>query len=130
MKILSSLFVLFLLLFAQSCTKEDTANNLLGTWKLVTVQEAGAAPESPDFDQQITLYEDGNASIQLNVNSCGLDYTLQDNTLNFSAPFCTEACCDEAIADTFLRLLREVETYERQGERLILEGAGQIVLER
>ena len=72
-----------------------TADQLAGTWNLLSVQPAGQAEQASPAGATYTLtFADGRLSTRVDCNTCGGAFTLSGQTLTAGpALACTRAAC-------------------------------------
>lgn len=72
-----------------------TADQLAGTWKLVSIQPAGQPEQATPSSASYTLtFADGRLSTRADCNSCGGGFALSGPTLTAGpALACTRAAC-------------------------------------
>lgn len=117
-----------------SCTKESIslAELQFGKWEVEKIKKA----EDSSFRKAEKSYfldfdEDNGYAARLDVNRCSGTYELiNSKNIKFDGMFCTYNCCDTEYAEDFARLVRVMTKYSKRGNKLILEGEGQIVLKR
>ena len=70
-------------------------------------------------------------SIVLDVNHCTANYEIINRgEIIISSMSCTYLCCDSDFASELSSLLRKTTAYYCSGNRLFLEGEGEIVLKK
>ena len=122
MRPISLLFNLFLLLFIFSCSESKdccVANPLTITWVAASVDVENRLYTSTN-EILMTLQEEGQMSIKLDINTCGGDYLmdLSAQTVTFKEMFCTEACCDSEFAQNIVDVLQRSDRFETSGNLL------------
>lgn len=72
-----------------------TADQLAGTWKLVSIQPAGQPEQATPASASYTLtFADGRLSTRADCNSCGGTFAISGQTLSAGpALACTRAAC-------------------------------------
>jgi heat shock protein HslJ len=99
------------------------------TWRLVSLQRAGAAAIAVDNPERYTVMfgDDGRLSVKSDCNSCRSSYALSGSALMVQALACTKAYCGTASLDTpFTSALSQAQTVSRNGEVMTIQGEGAI----
>lgn len=130
---LSTLTIAILSFVLISCTEDISLAELqFGKWEVEKIKKAG----DPSFRKAKNSYflefdDDNGFAARLDVNRCSGTYELIDSkNIKFDGMYCTYSCCDTEYAEDFARLVRVMTRYSKRGDKLILEGEGQIVLKR
>lgn len=100
-----------------------TAENLAGTWSLVTLQPAGGAQQArPGTATYNVVFENGRISARADCNMCSGSTTLSGNSLTIGpALACTRAACPTmAFESTFESILSGDSTATIDGRALTL----------
>ena len=132
---IKAIFFLFLLVVV-ACKKDDSTNggDLIGQWEVIELKKPMGSLQSTDNPGVyiLELQEDGNFTLQLDVNSCFGDYTYdnKDGTIDIEGAACTEACCDSDFAEDLVQLLPKMDSYSVSNETLELTGKGEIQLKK
>ncbi|MEL7120422.1 MAG: META domain-containing protein [Bacteroidota bacterium] len=118
---LLGLFSIALLL---SCNKSKDcciANPLTITWVAASVDVENQFQTATN-EIIMTLHEEGQMSIKLDINTCGGDYSmdLSEQTVAFKEMFCTEACCDSEFAQNVVDVLLRSTRFETSGNTLTI----------
>jgi len=128
---------LILILFSftlLACTKENIslAELQFGKWEVEKIKKAGDSSFRKAENSYFLEFDDDNGVVaRLDVNSCSGTYELIDSkNIKFDGMSCTYACCDTEYAEDYARLLRVMTQYSKRGNKLFLEGQGEIVLKR
>jgi len=132
--ILLALSILFIGFVADACKKDENKSIDLqsGDWKVIKLKN----PRSNDYSETRNEYilsfkTDTTYGIGLDVNQCGGSYEIKGSgTINISTPACTRVCCDSDFANNLIQLLPDMTQYFERGKELVLEGNGEIVLEK
>jgi heat shock protein HslJ len=96
------------------------------TWRLVSLQEAGAAPIQVTDPTRYTIQfaEDSRLSVRSDCNSCGGPYALTGSSLKVGGLACTRVFCGDASLDArFTAALQQAQTASLDDE-LTIEGGG------
>ena len=117
-------------------TGASAADPLLGQWRLVSLQPAGAStlpvPAGTSFTAEFG--NDGRVSAAVDCNRCTTSYAATADTLKVgSVMACTRAYCAASAGfdDTYTTLLTLSSTWRVQGTTLVLRGeAGSLTLTR
>jgi heat shock protein HslJ len=111
-----------------------TAEGLMGTWFLETMEPAGAAAVPVgEPERYVARFEsEGLVTLRSDCNRCAGGYNATTTALRFSPLACTRAYCGEASLDSrFERVLGVSERWSVEGSRLTLDGsAGRLVFVR
>jgi heat shock protein HslJ len=100
-----------------------TADQLNGTWTLVSIQPAGQPDQTTPASASYTLtFADGRLSTRADCNSCGGTFALSGQTLTAGpALACTRAACPTMQFETiYTNLLSGDSTVILSGEVLLL----------
>ena len=125
-------FIVFCLI-VQTCQKEDVTIDLeLNNWKVEEVKWSGQSNSvKTDSLYIIEFHSDSSLNLQLDVNTCFGKYFIQNiGEIEIRGMGCTEMCCDSEFAESLPSLFLKMTRYYGKGERLYLEGEGEIVLEK
>lgn len=131
--ILSTLTITVLSFVLISCTEDISLAELqFGKWEVEKIKKAGESSFRKAKNSYFLEFdEDKGFLARLDVNTCSGTYELIDSkNIKFDGMSCTYGCCDTEYAEDFARLLRVMTHYSKRGNKLILEGEGQIVLKR
>jgi heat shock protein HslJ len=88
-----------------ACDNDNSAvapSDVIGdTWRLASLQEAGASPILVQDPSRYTLQfgDDGQLLVRSDCNSCGGSYSLTGSSLEVGPLVCTRAFCGEASLD-------------------------------
>lgn len=96
------------------------------TWKLETIERAGAAPiQIPNPEQYtLTLGNDGRLSVRADCNQCTTTYTLDGATLRVGHLACTLIGCGVGSLDgTYAAVLEGSSTISVSDSHLTLRNA-------
>jgi len=130
----SSLIIALAVLSFFSCQKEEYDFELTGTeWKVEKIKEDGDSFFRRTFKKYVFEFQsDSTFGFNLDVNDCSGYYQKagMEGKIFFEPPSCTKKCCDSEFAEDLVRLIPQMTTYYRKGNRLFLEGRGEIVLTR
>ncbi len=122
MKYLISLFLLSLLSL-WSCSSD--IDELAGNWEAESLSSGNLDCEEQLDGSYILDIEARSETfgISLDINSCsGSINGARRGNIEFKDPACTEACCDSEGALCLLDALLVVDSYDLQGDLLILTG--------
>jgi heat shock protein HslJ len=100
-----------------------TADQLAGTWNLVSIQPSGQAEEATPGGATYTLtFEDGRLSTRVDCNRCGGAFAVSGETLTAGpALACTRAACPTmAFENVYTRLLAGDSAMALSGGTLVL----------
>ena len=100
-----------------------TADQLAGTWNLVSIQPTGQGVQLTPLGANYTLsFAAGRLSIRADCNSCSGAYTLSGQTLTAGpALACTRAACPTmAFENVYTRLLSGESTATVSARTLVL----------
>ena len=120
-------------LCSTSCHKEDINIDItLHDWEVVKIKSATASSFSKTQEIYILSFtSDTRYSINLDVNDCSGEYQIPSKgNIIIGYASCSEACCDTDFAEDLIRLLPKMTSYYGKGEKLFLEGEGEIVLKQ
>ena len=118
---LNSLLISVLVL--TSCQKATNDPSLFQKWKVSSLLKNGASIVQNASDTlSLTFDQNKSLSIQLEINSCGADFSLRDKTLDIDLIACTEACCDSDFSADLLYVLQHIVAYHFTGNDLNLTG--------
>ncbi|MFY0672580.1 MAG: META domain-containing protein [Bacteroidia bacterium] len=111
-----------------SCHKNDAELEGL-TWNVANFTNQDGDKTINGISCALNLSE-GNANINLEVNSCFGTYNLGTNgQINFLDGFgCTEACCDEPESEEALRMITKCTQYSINGNTLTLSNSNGIMV--
>lgn len=131
--ILSTLTIAVLSFVLISCTEDISLAELqFGKWEVEKIKKAGESSFRKAKNSYFLEFDDDNGfAARLDVNSCYATYQIvSDGHIRFHGLYCTYICCDTEYAEDFARLIRVMTNYSKRGNKLFLEGQGQIVLKR
>ena len=114
-----------------SCAKKDIHIDLTShEWEVVKIQKDGESSYTKAEASYILTFTNENTyAINLDVNQCFGSYEISGGgNIDISQGGCTMICCDSKFAMNMLGLLPHMTSYYGQGDELILEGEGKIVL--
>jgi heat shock protein HslJ len=103
-----------------------TADQLAGTWRLVSIQPAGQAQQAAPASAPYTLtVADGRLSTRVDCNTCGGSFALSGATLTAGpALACTRAACATmAFENVYTNLLSGDSTVTLSADTLVLSSA-------
>jgi heat shock protein HslJ len=103
-----------------------TADQLAGTWSLLSIQSAGQAEQAtPTGASYVLTFADGRLSTRADCNVCGGAFRLSGQTLTAGpALACTRAACSTmAFESTYTTLLSGDSTVTLSGNTLVLSSA-------
>jgi heat shock protein HslJ len=106
-------------LFLYGCDKNDNKRNLANTsWEVTTIVFGDAQINAPAA-YILHFYQDNSFGIQLDINSCGGEYTeSKKNRISFDYINCTEACCDSQFAQDIVEILLVSNSYALNNNQL------------
>jgi hypothetical protein len=115
---------LFIPLFILMSAVVYGQNRLEGNYKLIAIQNK--TTNAVDSTRQergliITFKTDTTLTFRLSINNCWGSYHLGKDRINIKPGACTEICCDSKLADKFYKILGEVDRFEIEEVRLIIE---------
>ena len=120
------------ILLAGACDENPTApSDFVGsTWRLESVQTAGAAQVHNPHPELFTLRlgADGQLGLSVHCNSCGGSYRVQGDTLHASPVACTLVLCAPLsdlppAIESFPTLVEGESRVEVQGDHLRLSSS-------
>ncbi|RLD32998.1 MAG: hypothetical protein DRJ02_10280 [Bacteroidetes bacterium] len=114
-----------------SCSKKDIYIHLTDTkWEVVKIKKDGESAYTKTDESYLLIFTNENTfTINLDVNNCFGSYEIiSSGDIEISPLGCTEVCCDSEFAMELARLLPKMTSYYGQGDELILEGVGKIIL--
>jgi heat shock protein HslJ len=97
------------------------------TWKLESIERAGAPAISVPNPEQYTLrLEDGGkVSVRADCNTCSGQYTLSGSSLSIKSVACTLMFCTLASLDgNYAQALENVQSATVSGHQLVVTGSG------
>ena len=103
-----------------------TADQLAGTWNLLSIQPAGQSEQPTPADATYTLtFQDGRISTRVDCNTCNGAFALSGRTLTSGpALACTRAACRTMEFETaYTRVLGGDSTVTLSGATLVLSSA-------
>ncbi len=110
---LITLFVLF------SCNK-DSDNEILGSWKAVSITYEDGEIALPDAEYLLTFENPSQYRLQLDINNCFGEISFNNNTVEFPDGIgCTEACCDSDFAISLAQELPQTQQWEITANQLL-----------
>lgn len=130
---LSVFVAIFLLLSCKSNNEQISLEELQSTkWKVAKIANDMdfSYTDAPNayFLEFKTDYE---FQLSLDVNECMGGYSFNNNGgMTFQMGGCTKICCDSFFAENLLILLAKMSTWSLSNNQLILEGEGEIVLDK
>lgn len=128
------IFFLALLGLAASLVACEGRNNspLPGDWAVQRIYPSGEDEIAVPAAYPLSLEEEGDFSIMLDVNRCGVSYSRSGaGKVEFEYPSCTKTCCDSPLAEQVLGLILQANTYLVNGTLLTLSGPeGKVELEK
>jgi heat shock protein HslJ len=107
-----------------------SADQLSGTWTLISIQPAGQADQAAPGGASYTLtFADGRLSTRVDCNVCNGGFTLSGQTLTAGpALACTLAACPTmAFENTYTRLLSGESSVTLSNNMLALSSARGVV---
>ncbi|MCH8545328.1 MAG: META domain-containing protein [Cryomorphaceae bacterium] len=119
-----------LLCFSVACKKQNNA--IVGEWEVLQIKKSDNSnwEDAPEA-YLMTFTDKDEMNVRLEVNTCGSTYNACTcGNLNIDVLACTEACCDSEFAQTLIESLSNVESYEIDGDALLLKGKRSIALKR
>ena len=119
-----STFIVFT--FLLGCNKIDKKLTET-TWVAKSYKVASSSSNEQAPATYTLLFKEKEINLSLDVNQCGGDYSIgNNNKINFSSLYCTEACCDSDFAIAIVSLLPKMKTYVINKYKLTLKGEGEI----
>jgi len=118
-------------LTALSCKKENVNIDItLNKWEVVKMKGQGESSYSKAKKSYILEFtSDTTYSFIFDVNDCFGHYEIISNgNIEIRAMGCTEMCCDSDFAVQLSQLFPKMSKYYGQGNELIFEGEGKIIL--
>jgi heat shock protein HslJ len=112
--------------FSTPTSDSVTADQLAGTWNLVSIQSTGQAEQATPAGASYTLtFADGRLSTRADCNTCGGAFALSGQTLTAGPVLaCTRAAClTMAFENAYTSLLGGESTVTLSGDRLVLSSA-------
>ena len=103
-----------------------TAEQLAGSWNLVSIQPAGQSDQvSPSGARYALTFADGRLSTRADCNTCSGAFVLSGQTLTAGpAMACTRAACRTMeFESTYTRLLSGESAVTLSGDTLVLSSA-------
>lgn len=103
-----------------------TADQLTGTWKLVSIHPFGQTERATPADATYTLtFADGRLSTRADCNSCGGTFALSGQTLTAGpALACTRAACPTMEFESIYTRLLSGDSTVTLSERVLLLSSG------
>lgn len=134
-KFVLCVLTLFILAACSVTNNGSTTESVVGTWELVSYgSPSEQTPAVPDVDTFIEFNSEGNVSGNVGCNGFGGDYTVDGNTITFSAVVATLMFCDGAVGSqelTTLAVFQASATFVLDRNTLTItspDGASSIVL--
>lgn len=118
-------------LLHSSCDRENPSVEIINTqWEVIKIKDPGNLSFSDAEESYILDFKtEGSFTINLDINNCFGSYHIpQNGSIELDRPGCTKICCDSEFAINLLHLLPKMTEYYGKGNRLFLEGEGEIVL--
>jgi len=134
MKLIKLIFLLFALvpiLIVTSCGKKDIYIDLTSSnWEVVKIKKQGESSYTKAEESYILKFTDKQTyNVNLDVNECFGEYNIKSSgNIYMSTMGCTEICCDSEFALSFSELLPKMTSFYGNGDELIFEGEGKIIL--
>lgn len=114
--------ILILLVLLSACKKESDGS-LINKWKVSAyVKNNNSISQAAPNDIFITFYHNKTVALNLEINSCSSEYTVEKNNLTFAPFSCTEACCDSEFSSELITILSEIKTYSSSENEVTLIG--------
>lgn len=127
------IFTILLGLILSSCKKEDINIDINSSnWEVVKIKKQGEFFYKKAKGVYILSFvNDTQYSLNLDANHCGGQYEIiNDGNIIISDMTCTAICCESDFAQDLSLLFPEMTEYYGKGNRLILEGQGEIILKK
>ena len=128
------IFCFALLGLAASLVACEGRNNspLPGEWAVQRIHPSDEDEIAVPAAYPLSLEEEGDFSIMLDVNHCGGSYSRSSaGKVELENPYCTYVCCDSPLAEQVLSLIMQAKTYFINGTLLTLSGPeGKVELEK
>jgi len=118
-------------LTVSSCKKENVNIDItLNKWEVVKIKRQGESSYSKAKKSYILEFtSDTTYSFIFNVNDCFGHYEIiSSGNIKVDAMGCTQMCCDSDFAVQLSQLFPKMSKYYGQGNDLIFEGEGKIIL--
>ncbi|HEV8347222.1 MAG TPA: META domain-containing protein [Vicinamibacterales bacterium] len=120
------------LLLVAACDESPTRpSEIQGqTWRLVSLQRAGAAPIAVADPSRYTIRfaDAGHVNVRSDCNTCGGGYSLTGASMSIGALACTRAFCGEASLDfEYTRALQTARSLGKSGDQLTIQCDGVVL---
>jgi heat shock protein HslJ len=117
------------LLLVAACDESPTRpSEIQGqTWRLVSLQRAGAAPIAVADPSRYTIrfVDAGRVNARSDCNTCGGGYSMTGASVSIGALACTRVFCGAASLDAeYTRALESARSLARSGDELIVQCDG------
>lgn len=127
------IFTILIGLILSSCKKEDVNIDLtLYSWEVEKIKKQGEYSYTKANESYVLEFtSDTTYNLNLDVNNCFGHYEILSNGyIDISAMGCTEICCDSEFAEDLSHLFPKMTEYYGNGDELIFEGQGEIILKQ
>lgn len=124
-------FILFVSML-WSCEKEEIETDITSNnWKVLKIKNQEDSIYTESLNSYILDFNsDTTFTINLDVNTCFSQYEIiKGENIEIKAVSCTEVCCDSEFANNLMLLLLNMTNFNTEGDELIFEGNGEIILE-
>jgi len=122
---MQNLKIFILLLVVCACRKDGASDtrSIYDSWEAKSFMsiESVAYPKAENKKILLTFDRSGVFSLKLDINGCGGNFTLgQNSQLGMTSPICTEICCDSKFSEKLVQTLSKVTSYTIEGNILKL----------